>query len=326
MSSESETLFDMVNTLNDIRKKAQEYSDLEFELKESIAGVQNLLKSRTEQLLFKSKKLKCHTPATEEEIAELFESIFNIDSTLKIKETTQAQIRRHPALVEFIKTHCRIKKCNNPACLYCKPIRLPLNEFHNLSFLLDPIPSQDNTDHYATFQNVYGTETTEEYRPTYMQSQANAEPIPKSILVVAKIRGYINCKDCGKRCCVYSDKSLTCKEQEDYQQAMDLYSYSCGAPIFPDDHYLKEVVFVRTRISCNSPIEILYYSSRRSGNYIICYYCGEREDLVTSSQSLKERFKQIYPLCEGCQENGKEFYTKGEIKTNGCASKRRKHG
>ncbi|GBB89851.1 hypothetical protein RclHR1_01670002 [Rhizophagus clarus] len=296
MSSESETLFDMVNTLDDIRKKAQEYSDLEFELKESIAGVQNLLKNRTERLLFKSKKLKCHILATEEEIAELFESIFNIDSTLKIEETTQAQIRRHPALVEFIKTHCRvraysfqIKKCNNPACLYCKPIRLPLNEFHNLSFLPDPIPSQDNTDHYATFQNVYGTETTEEYRPTYMQSQANAEPIPKSILIVAKIRGYINCKDCGKRRCVYSDKSLTCKEQEDYQQAMDLYSYSCG-------------------------------------NYPICYYCGEREDLVTSSQSLKERFKQIYPLCEGCQENGKEFYTKGEIKTNGRASKRRKHG
>ncbi|GES77742.1 hypothetical protein GLOIN_2v1780244 [Rhizophagus clarus] len=322
MSSESETLFDMVNTLDDIRKKAQEYSDLEFELKESIAGVQNLLKNRTERLLFKSKKLKCHIPATEEEIAELFESIFNIDSTLKIEETTQAQIRRHPALVEFIKTHCRvraysfqIKKCNNPACLYCKQIRLPLNEFHNLN----------NTDHYATFQNVYGTETTEEYRPTYMQSQANAEPIPKSILIVAKIRGYINCKDCGKRRCVYSDKSLTCKEQEDYQQAMDLYSYSCGAPIFPDDYYLK-VVFVRTRISCDSPIEILYYSSRRSGNYPICYYCGEREDLVTSSRSLKEHFKQIYPLCEGCQENGKEFYTKGEIKTNGRASKRHKHG
>jgi hypothetical protein len=57
MSSESETLFDMVNTLDDIRKKAQEYSDLELELKESIAGVQNLLKNRTERLLFKSKNL-----------------------------------------------------------------------------------------------------------------------------------------------------------------------------------------------------------------------------------------------------------------------------
>ena len=78
---------------------------------------------------------------------------------------------------------------------------------------------------------------------------------------------------------------------------------------------------MRTRISCDLPIEILYYSSRKPGNYPICYYCDESEDLVDPSQSLKERFKQIYPLCEGCQGNNKEFYTKGEIKTNGRASK-----
>ncbi|EXX63157.1 hypothetical protein RirG_154940 [Rhizophagus irregularis DAOM 197198w] len=280
MSSESKSLFDMTNTLSDIRQKAQEFNELKSELKEN--------------------------------------------STLKIEETTQAQIRHHSVLVEFMNTHCRIKKCNNTTCLYCKPIRLPSSEFRNLSFLPDPIPSQNNTDHYATFQDIYRTETTEKYRPTYIQSQVNAEPIPKSILVVRKIRSYINCEDCGKRRCVYSDKSLTCKEQQDYQQALDSYSYSCGALIFLDDHYLKETVFVRTRISCNSPIEILYYSSHKSGNYLICYYCGESEDLVTTPQSLKEHFKQIYPLCEGCQGNGKEFYTKGEIKTNGCSSKHHK--
>ena len=87
---------------------------------------------------------------------------------------------------------------------------------------------------------------------------------------------------------------------------------------------MKETVFVRTQISCDSPIEILYYSSRKSENYLICYYCEESEDLMTTPQSLKERFKQIYPLCEGCQSNRKEFYTKGEIKTNGRSSKRRK--
>jgi len=84
-----------------------------------------------------------------------------------------------------------------------------------------------------------------------MQSQANAEPIPKSILVVGKIRGYINCEDCGKRRCVYSDRSLTCEEQRDYQQALESYSYSCGIPIFPDDHYLKEIVFECIQISCD---------------------------------------------------------------------------
>ena len=62
------------------------------------------------------------------------------------------------------------------------------------------------------FQHVYGTETTEEYRPTYMQSQANTEPIPKSVLIGGKIRDYIDCEDCRKRRCVYSDKSLNREE------------------------------------------------------------------------------------------------------------------
>ncbi|CAG8697998.1 5880_t:CDS:2, partial [Scutellospora calospora] len=124
-----------------------------------------------------------------------------------------------------------VKKCFDTSCLYCKPIRLPQHEFGNLSFLSDPIPSKDNTDYYASFQHVYGTKTTEEHRPT--------------------------------------NKSLTDDEQNDYQQALESYSYSCGAPIFPDDHYLKEVIFVRLQINCDSPIEILYYSSRKAGNYPI---------------------------------------------------------
>ncbi|CAG8727542.1 10673_t:CDS:1, partial [Cetraspora pellucida] len=117
------------------------------------------------------------------------------------------------------------------------------------------------------------------------------------------------------------DKSLTNEEQDDYQQALESYMYSCGTSIFPDDHYLKEVVFVRTRISCDSLIEILYYSSYKSGNYPICYYCEERKELVTPPQSLREHFKQIYPLCEVCRKN-KKFYMKGEIKTNKRSTKR----
>ena len=48
MSSESEDLFLTVNNLIEIRKKAQEYSRLESELKKSIASVQNMLNMRTE--------------------------------------------------------------------------------------------------------------------------------------------------------------------------------------------------------------------------------------------------------------------------------------
>ncbi|POG56627.1 hypothetical protein GLOIN_2v1489326 [Rhizophagus irregularis DAOM 181602=DAOM 197198] len=190
------------------------------------------------------KKFKCNYSANVKAITELFESIHTLDLTLTVDETTQVQIRHHTALIEFKDTHCcihaysfQVKKCNNITYSYCKPICLSPHEFNNLNFLSDPIPSRDNTNHYMPFKCVYGTETTEEYRPTYMQTQANAEPISKSILIGGKIRDYINCEDCRKRRYVYSDKSLNNEEQEDYQQALELYSYSCGAPIFPDDHY-----------------------------------------------------------------------------------------
>ncbi|PKY63267.1 hypothetical protein RhiirA4_491607 [Rhizophagus irregularis] len=77
-------------------------------------------------------------------------SIFVIDPTLKINETTQSQIHRHSVLIEFMDIHCharvysfQIKKCNNPTCPYYKPIRLPSQKFYDLSFLPDLIPSQN---------------------------------------------------------------------------------------------------------------------------------------------------------------------------------------
>ncbi|CAG8774519.1 10003_t:CDS:2, partial [Racocetra persica] len=88
------------------------------------------------------------------------------------------------------------------------PIRLPSYEFRNLSFLPDPIPSKGS--------------------------------IPKYVLVAEKIYDYIDCKNCRKCRYIYSNKSLTNDEQQDYQQALESYSYSCGALIFPDDHYLKK--------------------------------------------------------------------------------------
>ncbi|CAG8603758.1 519_t:CDS:1, partial [Racocetra fulgida] len=52
---------------------------------------------------------------------------------------------------------------------------------------INKILKLDNTDYYATFQNVYGSKTTEEHRPTYMQSQAKSESISKYILIAEKI-------------------------------------------------------------------------------------------------------------------------------------------
>ena len=73
MSSESEALFDTANSLDDIRKKAQECGELESELKKSIAGAQDMLSNRTERLTLKNKKFKCHDSANEISMTQLFE-------------------------------------------------------------------------------------------------------------------------------------------------------------------------------------------------------------------------------------------------------------
>jgi hypothetical protein len=97
---------------------------------------------------------------------------------------------------------------------------------------------------------------------------------------------------------------------------LQTYTYTCGSPIFPDDHNLAQEIFVRVQISCDSPIELLYYSSKKVGNIPICYWCGANSDFVIVPQNLQEKFKLIYPLCNICNESGKSFYKRLEKKVN----------
>ena len=71
-------------------------------------------------------------------------------------------------------------------------------------------------------------------------------------------------------------------------------------------------------------MEILYYSSQKSGNFDICYYCGADSDFIDPPSILRAKYKIIYPLCQGCYDKGKEFSTRIEIKVNSNNSKRRK--
>ena|SRR6266540_785122 len=75
MSSESKSLFNTVNTLDDICKKAQESNKLKFKLKKSIIDIKEILKDRTEQLKLKENKFKYHDLADKKAIEKLFEVI-----------------------------------------------------------------------------------------------------------------------------------------------------------------------------------------------------------------------------------------------------------
>lgn len=76
MSDEIEKLFSKYDKLEEIRKAAKTNLQLETELKNSIAAIQELLNNRTERLVLNENKFTCKSPATSDEIEAFFEVSF----------------------------------------------------------------------------------------------------------------------------------------------------------------------------------------------------------------------------------------------------------
>ncbi|PKK56062.1 hypothetical protein RhiirC2_800838, partial [Rhizophagus irregularis] len=70
-----------------------------------------------------------------------------------------------------------IKKCNDISCTLCKPIRLSHDIFEKLGNFSDSMPSKENNDHYAAFNSVHNTETSERHRPTLVIALESAERV-----------------------------------------------------------------------------------------------------------------------------------------------------
>ncbi|CAB5385621.1 unnamed protein product [Rhizophagus irregularis] len=115
-----------------------------------------------------------------------FEAIHDIESEISAEDTTAQDLKKHLNIQQFLKTHCQsrqytfqIKKYNVITCDFCKPIKLPLEVFESLHFLPDPEPSISDKDHYKEFNTIYGTQTSDKYRPSCM-AQPEASDIPKA--------------------------------------------------------------------------------------------------------------------------------------------------
>ena len=81
---------------------------------------------------------------------------------------------------------------------------------------------------------------------------------------------------------------LTKKERADLQTAVQDISFTCGAQL-QDLGLSGRLIEVYTReLSCEEPIEKLYYSAKYSP---ICIYCAEDVESVP---------KDKYPQCEAC--------------------------
>ena len=105
----------------------------------------------------------------------------------------------------YLKTHCferhyvfGVKNCGYNTCHICKPSRIPVDVFLGLHFLPDPIPKDD---HYLPFEEMYGKETSEKFRPSLNPEKENDQGIPFSspTQTAKNVTQVVECEGCGKR-------------------------------------------------------------------------------------------------------------------------------
>ncbi len=124
--------------------------------------------------------------------------------------------------------------------------------------------------------------------------------------------------------CFYSERALSAEDKIVCQIAIDNWDYSCGSPLVSENHILYNKVFVREKISCETPMELAYYSCRKAINNDVCYWCGHDNELAEPSEGLRLKYKFLFPCCTLCRNAGKDIFARGEIKTHTRAAKKRK--
>src|SRR6266496_785755 len=88
---------------------------------------------------------------------------------------------------EFLEHCCKsrhyffsIKKCGEPTCTICRPLRCSPKDFEQLHHLLDPVPGEDL--HYKSFEELYSTQTMEDHRPSLKDAKAKKKTPQKNIV------------------------------------------------------------------------------------------------------------------------------------------------
>ena len=318
-----EKLLTSVSSMNQIRDKAD--SDrgkgLATYVKDSMEPVKSLLSNVIMRLKWKDNNLKCKQPATDQQIRDLAWNMTGIDDIDPL-HTTQTDLKSKAKLQDFLTTHCRlrhymfsVKKCGLASCSICKAPRLPEEVFRDLCHLPDPTPSDG--EKFKSFNDVYKTNTFENFRPSLKVSMneqtgvsSHGMPFSPSSQYAKNVEMVILCSQCDKPRVLYCKTVVKGTSRTHLQRSLSDLEYSCGSSFIDveceDSHILKKV-FVRKNLKCIDAIEIPYFSA---GFEPICYHCGIDDDLQESDDD--------YPLCSKCKNEGKRAVKK-RTRTNKSA-------
>ena len=140
-----------------LRKAGDKREEFKSDLCDLVEPVKVLLSQTFQRLQLKQKNVSCLPPATDTEIAEMWEELKSIDSECGDQQSlkTKSAITANASLSQFLSHCCRerhyyfeIKKCGNPDYSICRPVRLNSSFFQKVHHFPDPVPG-DN-DHYKS--------------------------------------------------------------------------------------------------------------------------------------------------------------------------------
>ena len=297
MSDKFESAIYNANNLHQVREAISSRKEVVSSLKPPI----DLLKSIFTRLELKGQPFDMYEAATEDEIHEFWSVLLLIDSTLTTCTTTKKLLKTKTAMCEFIKHCCKvryysfqIKKCGQPSCAICKPVRLDSNVFETLSFLPDPIP--ENDEHYKSFSDVYGQTTSEQHRPSPTKKPKQKIGFTPSQQHVENVGTLIECEECDKWRLMFCSHKLSHQEVLTLTKCLDNVSYMCCV-LFSDLNLSGRLktVFVKDH-ACVDPVEKLYYLC---GFEPICCYCATT-DLDVSDELIN------FLMCDECKEEGQQ--------------------
>ena len=286
------------NSLKDLRKAAEKVPQFRNDVIDSVAPVKVLLSQIFQRLQFKGKKVEVSEAATQSDIDSLWQFFLTFETTCPHPEEMKGKscLQKLPSLARFISHCCRehhyffeIKKCGITSCDICTAIRLPIEVFQQIKAFPDPEPGEDN--HYKPFSQVYGTATSEKFRPSIKQGRKKTLPFHGKLQHVRNVDMMLECGECGMWRLIYAKRKLTVQERKSLEGILDGMIFSCGSMLqdldLPDQ--LSDVVFVR-QLCCHDPVEILYYTAKYEP---ICIYCGQSQPFKSDKE---------YPQCLDCKD------------------------
>ena len=126
-----------------------------------------------------------------------------------------------------------------------------------------------------TFKQFYEEKVGSEFK-----SEQRTMPFSPCVQHVKDADTMVQCEECEMWRLVYSKYKLTTAERATLNQALEEFTFTCGAVlsdlVLVEERLDREHVFVRS-LRCYEPLEKLYYSG---GSYEhMCIYCCSSENI-----------------------------------------------